>query len=71
MTSWFFIEMAAKSLLICGIALLLAMAIRNRAASDRARVLRIGVCLLLALPLIDIAFPRCRSKPSRRPRRRT
>lgn len=57
MTSWFFIEMAAKSALICGVALLLALAIRNRAASDRARVLRIGVGLLLALPLIGLAFP--------------
>ena len=57
MTSWFFIEMAAKSALICGIALLLAMAIRDRAASDRARVLRIGVALLLALPLVDAVFP--------------
>lgn len=57
MTSWFFIEMAAKSALICAVALLLAAAIRERAASDRARVLRIGVALLLALPLIDFAFP--------------
>lgn len=57
MTSWFFIEMAAKSALICAVALLLAIAIRDRAASDRARVLRIGVGLLLALPLIDLALP--------------
>jgi len=57
MTSWFFIEMAAKSALICGIALLLAKALRNRAAADRATVLRVGAGLLVALPLIDIAFP--------------
>lgn len=57
MTSWFFIEMAAKSALICSIALLLAMALRHRAAADRATVLRVGAGLLLALPLIDIAFP--------------
>lgn len=57
MTSWFFIEMAAKSALICGIALLLGMALRHRAAADRATVLRVGVILLLALPLIDLAFP--------------
>jgi bla regulator protein blaR1 len=57
MTSWFFIEMAAKSALICSIALLLAMALRGRAAADRATVLRVGAGLLVALPLIDLAFP--------------
>lgn len=57
MTSWFFIEMAAKSALICSIALLLAMALRNRAAADRSMVLRVGAGLLVALPLIDFAFP--------------
>ncbi|HEY0114198.1 MAG TPA: M56 family metallopeptidase [Allosphingosinicella sp.] len=57
MTSWFFIEMAAKSALICSLALLLAMLLRQRAAADRAMVLRVGVALLLALPLIDLAFP--------------
>jgi beta-lactamase regulating signal transducer with metallopeptidase domain len=57
MTSWFFIEMAAKSALICSIALLLAMALKHRAAADRATVLRVGAGLLLALPLIDLAFP--------------
>ena len=57
MTSWFFIEMAAKSALICGLALVLAMALKDRAAADRARVLQIGVALLVALPLIDILFP--------------
>ncbi len=57
MTSWFFIEMAAKSALICSIALLLAMALRNRAAADRSMVLRVGAGLLVALPLIDMAFP--------------
>ena len=57
MTSWFFIEMAAKSALICSIALLLAMALRNRAAADRSMVLRVGAGLLVALPLIDMVFP--------------
>jgi bla regulator protein blaR1 len=57
MTSWFFIEMAAKSALICTIALLAAMALKDRAAADRAMVLRIGVGLLLALPVIALAFP--------------
>ncbi|HZG47857.1 MAG TPA: M56 family metallopeptidase [Allosphingosinicella sp.] len=57
MTSWFFIEMAAKSALICTVALLLAMALKHRAAADRATVLRVGAGLLLALPLIDLAFP--------------
>jgi beta-lactamase regulating signal transducer with metallopeptidase domain len=56
MTSWFFIEMAAKSALICSIALLLAMALKHRAAADRAMVLRVGAGLLLALPLLA-AFP--------------
>ncbi len=57
MTSWFFIEMAAKSALICGLALVLAMALKDRAAADRARVLQIGIALLIALPVIDILFP--------------
>ncbi|MFN3724952.1 MAG: M56 family metallopeptidase [Allosphingosinicella sp.] len=57
MTSWFFIEMAAKSALICGLALILAMALKDRAAADRARVLQIGIALLVALPVIDILFP--------------
>lgn len=57
MSSWFFIEMAAKSALICSIALLLAMALRKRSAADRSMVLRVGAGLLVALPLIDMAFP--------------
>jgi len=57
MTSWFFIEMAAKSAIICTVALLLAMALRSRAAADRATVLRVGAGLLVSLPLIDTAFP--------------
>ncbi len=57
MTSWFFIEMAAKSALICSIALLLAMALKHRAAADRSMVLRVGAGLLVALPLIDLTFP--------------
>ena len=57
MTSWFFIEMAAKSALICGLALMLAMLLKDRAAADRARVLQVGVVLLLALPVINVLFP--------------
>ena len=56
MTSWFFIEMAAKSALICAVALALATAIRGSAASDRARVLRIGIFLLLALPALWVGL---------------
>jgi bla regulator protein blaR1 len=57
MTSWFFIMMAGKSLVIASLALLLAMALSKRAAADRSMVLRVGAGLLLALPLIDLAFP--------------
>jgi beta-lactamase regulating signal transducer with metallopeptidase domain len=53
----FFIEMCWKSALIAGAALMLAYVLRSRAASDRALVLRIGVCMLLLLPLIALALP--------------
>lgn len=53
----FFAEMAWKSALIAGAALVLAYALRSRAAADRALVLRIGVAMLLLLPPIAIALP--------------
>lgn len=53
----FFAEMAWKSALISGAALAFAMLLRSRAAADRASVLRIGVALLLALPLIVLFAP--------------
>jgi beta-lactamase regulating signal transducer with metallopeptidase domain len=53
----FFAEMAWKSALIAGAALMLAMMLRSRAAADRAMVLKLGVALLLALPLIVLFAP--------------
>ena len=53
----FFAEMAWKSALIAGAALGFAYALRSRAAADRAIVLRIGVAMLLALPLIAAWLP--------------
>jgi beta-lactamase regulating signal transducer with metallopeptidase domain len=53
----FFAEMAWKSALISAAALAFAMLLRSRAAADRASVLRIGVALLLALPLIVLFAP--------------
>ncbi len=53
----FFAEMAWKSALISAAALALAYVLRSRAASDRAMVLRLGVALLLLLPLLAMALP--------------
>lgn len=53
----FFAEMAWKSALIAGAALMLAMMLRSRAAADRAMVLKLGVTMLLALPLIVLFAP--------------
>ena len=53
----FFADMAWKSALISAAALALAFALRSRAAADRALVLRIGVALLLLLPLLAAALP--------------
>jgi beta-lactamase regulating signal transducer with metallopeptidase domain len=53
----FFAEMAWKSALIAGAALMLAYVLRSRAAADRALVLRIGVAMLLLLPPIALALP--------------
>jgi Zn-dependent protease with chaperone function len=56
----FFGEMAWKSALISAAALGLAFALRSRAASDRALVLRLGVAMLLLLPFIALALPALR-----------
>lgn len=53
----FFVQMGWKSALIAGAALGLAYVLRSRAASDRAMVLRIGVTMLLLLPLAAIILP--------------
>jgi beta-lactamase regulating signal transducer with metallopeptidase domain len=53
----FFVQMGWKSALIAGAALGLAYVLRSRAASDRATVLRIGVTMLLLLPLAALALP--------------
>ena len=53
----FFAEMAWKSALISGAALALAFVLRSRAAADRALVLRIGVAMLLMLPIIAMFLP--------------
>lgn len=57
MTLEFFVEMAWKSALIAGAALAFATFLRSRAAADRALVLRIGVAMLLLLPLIAVGLP--------------
>jgi beta-lactamase regulating signal transducer with metallopeptidase domain len=53
----FFAEMAWKSALISGAALVLAFFLRSRSAADRALVLRIGVAMLLLLPPIAMMLP--------------
>ena len=53
----FFAAMAWKSALIAGATLMLAQGLRSRAAADRAMVLRIGVAMLLLLPLIATWLP--------------
>ena len=53
----FFAAMAWKSALIAGAALVLAHGLRSRAAADRAMVLRIGVAMLLLLPVIATWLP--------------
>ena len=53
----FFAEMAWKSALISGAALMLAYILRSRSAADRALVLRIGVAMLLLLPPIAMLLP--------------
>ncbi len=53
----FFLEMAWKSALIAGAALMLVSLLRSRSAPERAAVLRIGVAMLLLLPLIALGLP--------------
>src|SRR5688500_211406 len=53
----FFAEMAWKSALISAAALLLAYTLRSRSPADRALVLRIGIAMLLLLPLIALWLP--------------
>lgn len=56
----FFAAMAWKSALISGAALALAYVLRSRAAADRATVLRLGVTMLLLLPMIALVLPALR-----------
>src|SRR5687768_3494260 len=56
----FFAAMAWKSALIAGAALVLAHLLRSRSAADRALVLRLGVTMLLLLPLIALWLPELR-----------
>jgi bla regulator protein blaR1 len=53
----FLLEMAWKSTAISAAALLVVTALRSRAAADRGAVLRVGVLLLLSLPVIAALFP--------------
>ena len=53
----FFLEMAWKSALIAGAALMLVALLRSRSAPERSAVLRIGVAMLLLLPLIALLLP--------------
>jgi beta-lactamase regulating signal transducer with metallopeptidase domain len=53
----FFLEMAWKSALIAGATLLLAAFLKSRSAADRAAILRLGIGLLLALPIISLLLP--------------
>lgn len=53
----FFAEMAWKSALISAAALALAYTLRSRSPADRAMVLRLGVAMLLLLPVIALAAP--------------
>lgn len=50
-------EMSWKSALIAGVALGLAALLRRRGPADRAAVLRLGVTLLLMLPMIALFLP--------------
>jgi len=57
MTYDFLLEMAWKSAAISAAALGLVTLLRSRSAADRGAVLRIGVVLLLSLPVIAALFP--------------
>jgi beta-lactamase regulating signal transducer with metallopeptidase domain len=53
----FLIEMAWKSALVSGAALALAALLRSRSAADRGAVLRIGIVMLLLLPVVSAFLP--------------
>jgi beta-lactamase regulating signal transducer with metallopeptidase domain len=53
----FFIEMAWKSVLISGLALLIVTLLRSRSPADRAAVLRLGLVMLFLMPLVAVAMP--------------
>jgi beta-lactamase regulating signal transducer with metallopeptidase domain len=53
----FILAMAWKSAVISGVALLLVTLLRKRAAADRAALLRVGVLLLLLLPIVSVILP--------------
>jgi beta-lactamase regulating signal transducer with metallopeptidase domain len=53
----FFVEMAWKSAAISGAALLLVALLRSRSAADRGALLRVGIVMLLLLPLVSLFFP--------------
>lgn len=53
----FFIEMAWKSALISGVALLLATALRRRTAGERSALLATAAALIVALPIITLLLP--------------
>ncbi|HEY0147653.1 MAG TPA: M56 family metallopeptidase [Allosphingosinicella sp.] len=57
MSYGFLLEMAWKSAAISAAALAVVTLLRSRSAADRGAVLRIGVLLLLSLPLIAVLFP--------------
>lgn len=57
MTPDFIAEMAWKSSLIAGVALIALVLLRSRSAADRAAVVRLAVVLLLLLPVVSIGLP--------------
>lgn len=60
MTVALLIEMGWKSGLVAAVALLGAVLIRARPAAERVAVLRLGVVLVLALPLLSLLMPAMR-----------
>lgn len=57
MSLTFIAQMGWKSALISGAALLLVALLRKRSAADRAALLRVGIMLLLLLPVISFVLP--------------
>lgn len=60
MTAALLIEMGWKSGLVAAVALLGAVLIRARPAAERVALLRLGVVLILALPLLSLLMPAMR-----------